>query len=117
MIRPWKNVVRQGDILRQLTKTINKLSLRVEQIASRANESIGNSNAWMQTQDEGENFGASKARQVCDRHNTIENRQSSGLYLPKTIKIDFPCCEGKGDRTIWLCKADQFFGTPRNYSH
>ena len=29
-----ENVVRQGDLLRQLTETVNKLSIRVKQIAS-----------------------------------------------------------------------------------
>lgn len=29
--------------------------------------------------------------------------------MPKTIKVDFPRYEGKGDPTIWLSKAKQFF--------
>ncbi|KAL5751083.1 hypothetical protein ACOSP7_025686 [Xanthoceras sorbifolium] len=29
--------------------------------------------------------------------------------MPKTVKIDFPHYNGKGDPTIWLYKAEQFF--------
>ncbi|KAL5790845.1 hypothetical protein ACOSQ2_005733 [Xanthoceras sorbifolium] len=29
--------------------------------------------------------------------------------MPKTVKIDFPRYDGKGDPTIWLYKVEQFF--------
>ncbi|KAK9199562.1 hypothetical protein WN944_014754 [Citrus x changshan-huyou] len=56
-----ENVVGQGDLLQQLAETINTLSIRVEQIASEVNESAGNPNAWMQNQDEEENYAAPKS--------------------------------------------------------
>ena len=74
------------------------------------NESAGNPNAWMQNQDERENSVAAKSTPIV-LQKTNENRQSQslGLYLLKTVKVDFPRCEGKKDPTIWLCKAEQFF--------
>lgn len=74
------------------------------------NELAGNPNAWMQNEDDGENSVAPKSTPGV-RQKTSKNHQSQslGLYLPKIVKVDFPRYERKGDPTIWLCKAEQFF--------
>lgn len=78
-----------------MTETINRLGIRVEQIASQANELARNSNDRRKNQDESE--GSAKKGTPGTRLNANQNyqSQSTGLYMPKIIKIDFPCYEGK----------------------
>ncbi|XP_028055574.1 uncharacterized protein LOC114259749 [Camellia sinensis] len=34
---------------------------------------------------------------------------SAPQYLPKTVKLDFPCFNGIEDPTSWVCRAEQFY--------
>lgn len=34
---------------------------------------------------------------------------SSGSYLPRLVKLEFPRYNGEDDPTSWICRADQFF--------
>ena len=29
--------------------------------------------------------------------------------IPKTVKLDFPRCDGKDDPTTWVCRAEKYF--------
>lgn len=42
-------------------------------------------------------------------HVNASEGSMSESYIPKTIKINFPSYEGKGDPTTWMCKVEQFF--------
>ena len=99
-----------GELLQQLTDTLNKLSTRMEEIASKTNEIAGTSTTQGRTT-EGTEKSATPSRTPTTRQNTGESRasQSTTVYMPKTVKIDFSRFDGQCDPSIWLFKAEQFF--------
>lgn len=90
-----------------MLEAISKLTDWVEQIAIQTSELVGNSPARMQTL--GRPGDSTIAHSTPVVRSNASKSSMSGFYVPKTIKIDFPCYEGKGDPTIWLYKAKQFF--------
>ncbi|KAK3185199.1 hypothetical protein Dsin_032485 [Dipteronia sinensis] len=89
-----------GEILENLSEVVTKLT-------NRTNESIGNSSVRLQTPDRVKNSTVAYSTPVV-RPNAHES-SLSGSDVPKTVKIDFPYYESKGNPTIWLIKAALFF--------
>ncbi|KAI9190886.1 hypothetical protein LWI28_000257 [Acer negundo] len=96
MEKTMESVAGQGELILNLTEMINKLGIQVDEIATRTN---GNK--------VGENSRGSRGTPHARRN--VNQTQISGSYVPKTVKIDFPSYEGKGDPSIWLSKVEQFF--------
>ena len=102
-----EEMLSHGEILQKLSEVVTKLTDMVEQIAIQTNESAENSFARLQTSSRVEISTVSHSTPAI-RPNSLESLLS-GSYVPKIVKIDFLCYDCKGDPTIWLFKADQFF--------
>ncbi|XP_048227848.1 uncharacterized protein LOC107261607 [Ricinus communis] len=92
-----------GELLLQLVDTVNKLNIRMEEIASSSQVS--------KHVNEVTEHSTSPSRMPGVQQNNREGQsnQSTNSFMPKTLKIDSPCFDGQSDPTIWLFKAEQFF--------
>lgn len=100
-------MIGQEEVLCKLFEIISKLPDSVEQIAIQTSKLAGNSPARMQTPGRMEDSTAAHGTPTVRANDSAGSMSIS--YVPKTVKIDFPRYEGKGDPTIWSSKSDQFF--------
>ncbi|KAK0573953.1 hypothetical protein LWI29_016075 [Acer saccharum] len=85
------------------TDMLKKLNTRVED-ATQTSGAINDSATRT------ENSLATDGQPTARRNvNDGTSNSQATLFMPKTVKIDFPRYDDKSDPTIWLFKAEQFF--------
>ncbi|KAK2979580.1 hypothetical protein RJ640_020072 [Escallonia rubra] len=80
------------DMMEKIQKMISGINTRLDSVSN-----------------EKEHGEASHNRRQRSDANNGGGGGSSGTYLPKMVKLDFPKFNGDEDPTSWVCRADQFF--------
>ncbi|XP_038985807.1 uncharacterized protein LOC103721475 isoform X2 [Phoenix dactylifera] len=86
----------QREIFNQMMEMFGNLSARMDQLVSQSTNEVAENS--MRIHEEHSNSGGG-----------FQHKNSISLFLPKTVRLDFPHFNGAEDPTSWVCRAEQFF--------